>query len=60
MSRWTDPQVLEARDRGGWAKQSLGAVVREIKRLEAQKRNAATPPERRRAYRRDQQRGGRA
>jgi len=58
MSRWTDPDVRRLARGGGFhASKGMARALREIKRWEAEKRNAQTPPSRRKAARRKAQDG---
>ena len=54
MSRWTDPRVREFAVRGWGTPTALAKALRQLKRAEAVVRNAATRPERRRSYRRQE------
>ena len=51
MSRYTDPRVLDLAERGWGRKAPIRAAIKQIKRAEAAVREAACPPERRRATR---------
>jgi len=58
MSRWTDPTVRQlARGEGFIANSGMARALRQIKRWEAEDRNAQTPSDRRKASRRKAQDG---